>query len=709
MTFLQVVNIIRDTALAQPNVNTVVREFLDLNREDTKYSAVVIQDRDGLRDRIVEQDWNTYTFHLGYVDRLTFDESNRDDIFSTGINVINNIVASIRERWDLEVSVIDRFSTFNQRFTASCAGVYVVLAIQVPVSDCVDGEETDLYDKFEVKITENGDYHFVPDGRPVDEIDITVDVPAKFEYPFIDTITENGEYGFSPEPGSVFSEVNLNISVPTERKPEQFWTESYEISGTEQTFNFRPDDGYVFSGLDLTFEVPTRQLQTTISDNGTYHWEREYGGLFIDGYDITVAVPPQKSEESLVETISSNGNYSFSPTPGSVFSDASIAVDVHPTASLSKTYRANGTNTITGEFNGGTITINVHPSQRLVETITENGTTSFSGEWRNADITVAVPEQKPENTLVRNITNNDYYTFTPAPGTVYDRALIYVDVHPTETISETYTTNGTKTITGEYNGGTVVVDVHPSTSLTRKYTTNGLRSITGEWKNAELDIQVIDGSLKEPGSDEIYYTTYSGNQVTVDMTGFDVSLVSNTYQDGYGILKFSGPLTKVGDGAFAGVRTLRYMRLPSTVTTIGERSFMESGLVRLEMPDSVTDIMSNAFSGCYALVSPIYFSRGLVNMEDEAYANSTALQTITIRDTVTSLGSGCFYGCVNLADVIVQATVPPVLEYDQVAGDYLQFDNTYRVFRIRVPAGTLNAYQTAPGWSKWAANIIEIA
>ena len=136
---------------------------------------------------------------------------------------------------------------------------------------------------------------------------------------------------------------------------------------------------------------------------------------------------------------------------------------------------------------------------------------------------------------------------------------------------------------------------------------------------------------------------------------------------------------------------------------------MESGLVRLEMPDSVTDIMSNAFYGCYALVSPIYFSRGLVNMEDEAYANSTALQTITIRDTVTSIGSGCFYGCVNLADVIVQATVPPVLEYDQVAGDYLQFDNTYRVFRIRVPAGTLNTYQTAPGWSKWAANIIEIA
>ena len=61
MTYLQILNLIKDTALAQPNVNSVVREFLDLNREDAKYSAVVIQDRDGNRDRIVEQDYVTYT------------------------------------------------------------------------------------------------------------------------------------------------------------------------------------------------------------------------------------------------------------------------------------------------------------------------------------------------------------------------------------------------------------------------------------------------------------------------------------------------------------------------------------------------------------------------------------------------------------------------------------------------------------------------
>ena len=219
MTYLQILNTIKDTALAQPNVNSVVREFLDLNREDAKYSAVVIQDRDGSRDRIVEQDYVTYTWHLGYVDRLTYDESNRDDIISTGINIINNIVNTIRNTWfpELEVSIVDRINTFDQRFTAQCAGVYVVLAVNAQVSDCIDSESTDLYDKFEVNITGNGAYHFVPSGRPVDEIDIVVNVESQYkpEDSLVKTITSNGSYHYDPTPGSVFSSADITVAIQT--------------------------------------------------------------------------------------------------------------------------------------------------------------------------------------------------------------------------------------------------------------------------------------------------------------------------------------------------------------------------------------------------------------------------------------------------------------------------------------------------------------
>ena len=249
MTYLQILNIIKDTALAQPNVNSVVREFLDLNREDAKYSAVVIQDRDGSRDRIVEQDYVTYTWHLGYVDRLTYDESNRDDIISTGINIINNIVNTIRNTWfpELEVSIVDRINTFDQRFTAQCAGVYVVLAVNAQVSDCVDSESTDLYDKFEVNITENGAYHFVPSGRPVDEIDIVVNVESQYkpEDSLVKTITSNGSYSYTPEEGRVFSDADITVDVH-----------------------------------------PSSSLSETITSNGSYSYPGEYAGA-----EITVAVP----------------------------------------------------------------------------------------------------------------------------------------------------------------------------------------------------------------------------------------------------------------------------------------------------------------------------------------------------------------------------------------------------------------------------------
>ena len=404
MTYLQIINLIKDTALAQPNVNSVVREFLDLNREDAKYSAVVIQDRDGSRDRIVEQDYVTYTWHLGYVDRLTYDESNRDDIISTGINIINNIVNTIRNTWfpELEVSIVDRINTFDQRFTAQCAGVYVVLAVNAQVSDCVDSESTDLYDTYDAKITANGVYHFVPSGRPVDEINITVDVAGKEEVSLTDTLTMNGTHTYIPEEDTVYKDVELTVDVhPTERLVETYTTNGVKTITGE------------FNGGEITVDVhPSESLSKTYTENGTYSISGEF-----NGGSVTVAVSGggEKPEESLVETISSNGSYHYNPSAGSVFSGADITVDVHPSSSLSKTYTTNGTKTITGEFNGGSITINVHPTKKLSKTYTKNGTYNVSGEWKDASIAVNVP-----STTTVTMTQAQYDALTVKdPNTIY--------------------------------------------------------------------------------------------------------------------------------------------------------------------------------------------------------------------------------------------------------------------------------------------------
>lgn len=532
MTFLQIINIIKETALAQPNVNIFVRNFLDLNREDTVYSAVVLQDRDGMRDRISEQDWNTYTFHLGYVDRLTNDESNRDDIFSTGINIINNIVASIRQTWfpDVEVNIIDRFTTFDQRFTASCAGVYVVLSIQVPVSDCVDSEQTDLYDKYEVTFDRNGHYHYVPDGKPVDEIDITIDVEGGGEKPeetLTETIITNGSYHYDPTPGYVFSGADISVNVPTDAVLKKFSTYA-PIDKHTGGFFLEPSDierlgADGLNEVEIEYGVNTLILNPTITTNGSYHYEDPDD--YYDYAEITVDVHPS---QSLVQTISTNGSHTFTGE----WTNAVIAVDVHPSESLSRRYTTNGSKTITGEFNSGTINIDVHPSQSLVETITTNGSHTYTGEWTNADIsvdvhpsqsvnlsysangsysiqgefnggvvTVAVPSDiKPEEGLVQTISSNGSYHYDPTPGYVFASADISVDVHPSTSLSEVFTSNSVYTIQGEYSGGTVTVDVHPSQSFNVSYSSNGSYSIQGEFNGGVVEVSVpikTEGSLSE--------------------------------------------------------------------------------------------------------------------------------------------------------------------------------------------------------------------
>ena len=467
MTYLQILNTIKDTALAQPNVNSVVREFLDLNREDAKYSAVVIQDRDGSRDRIEEQDYITYTWHLGYVDRLTYDESNRDDIISTGINIINNIVNTIRNTWfpELEVSLSDRINTFDQRFTAQCAGVYGVLSVNALVSDCIDSESGDIYDKFKVEITENGDYHFVPSGKPVDEIDITVNVEnRKPEQSLIETITSNGGYHYAPEEGSVFNEANITVDVhPSASLSETYTTNGEktitgEFNGGTINIDVHPSNKLVevitsngitdlsgeWKDASISVDVhPTDTLSRTYVSNGSYNITGEWKDAA-----IKVEVPSDKKpEQSLIETITTNGSHIYSPEEGKVFSGANITVDVHPSVSLSKTYTTNGEKTITGEFNGGVVTVDVHPSNKLVKTITSNGSYNYPGEYAGAEIMVSVSGgSKPEESLVETITSNGSYSYSPSSGSVFSDASITVNVPSNDVVTMTQ---------AEYNALTV--------------------------------------------------------------------------------------------------------------------------------------------------------------------------------------------------------------------------------------------------------------
>ena len=358
----------------------------------------------------------------------------------------------------------------------------------------------------------------------------------------------------------------------------------------------------------------------------------------------------QKPEESLVQSITSNGSYHYSPSAGAVFSGADITVSV-PAPNMST----------------------------LTETIVSNGSYWFSPPqdyvFDRARITVSVPAYNM-STLTETIVSNGSYSYFPQAGYVFSSADITVDVHPSISLSETYYINGTYTISSENAGGTITV-------------------------------LVPDGELPVPADDEIYYLTYTGEPIILYNSGdFGANLVSNTYQHGYGILKFDGPVSRTGSSSFYNRIGLKKVVLPYSVTEISDSSFANTGLQNVIMQNTVNTIGDNSFSGCFAMTTPFRISTGCELLSDGSFKDCTALTTITIPSRNLRLESGVFKGCIHLFNIYCNAVVPPVMDLNTVTNTYDQFEDCRQDLVIRVPAASLSAYQSAPGWSTYASRIV---
>ena len=133
ITLSQIVDIIKDTALTQPNVRTCYEgSVYDLNADlNIDYDVVVIT-QDTHRE---SQDFAYYRFHLFFVTRLMSDlETNRLQGQSGGLRVLSNIIKSVCERIDMEVPDTN-FTTFSEKFSDECCGVYASVEFTVPIDD----------------------------------------------------------------------------------------------------------------------------------------------------------------------------------------------------------------------------------------------------------------------------------------------------------------------------------------------------------------------------------------------------------------------------------------------------------------------------------------------------------------------------------------------------------------------------------------------
>lgn len=264
----------------------------------------------------------------------------------------------------------------------------------------------------------------------------------------------------------------------------------------------------------------------------------------------------------------------------------------------------------------------------------------------------------------------------------------------------------------------------------------------GDRRSAKVKVQSLDGALSieytitqaavsssstpdvdddgnilgTPATHEIFYTSTDGSIVEpYDVNVFGAVLLTNTYENGVGVLSFDRPLTIIGqsaftskskiteivlpDGvekidaaAFGGCSALKSINIPDGVKSIGKGAFWNCDALRtITIPDSVTEIISGSdsaystFYHCDSLttvtlgngitsigICTFWYCRALTNITipdsvtsigGSAFQYCSSLTSITIPDSVTSIGSNAFSGCSSLTSISIPDSVTSIGYY----------------------------------------------
>jgi hypothetical protein len=127
--------------------------------------------------------------------------------------------------------------------------------------------------------------------------------------------------------------------------------------------------------------------------------------------------------------------------------------------------------------------------------------------------------------------------------------------------------------------------------------------------------------------------------------------------------------TLIGNGtAYSvsrGTASATHIEIPSThnglpVTMIANNGFTEfTQMTSITIPNSVITIGSGAFNGCTGLTE-ITIPNSVTSIGNGAFYGCTGLTEITIPNSVTTIGDGAFYGCTGLTSITIPNSVTTI-------------------------------------------------
>ena len=306
--------------------------------------------------------------------------------------------------------------------------------------------------------------------------------------------------------------------------------------------------------------------------------------------------------------------------------------------------------------------------------------------------------------------------------------------------------------TSSYSGGTSTYQYYSSSSYKTYYIPSSLKNVTitggnilyGAFCNCnKITNLTIPDSITSIGS-YAFENCKSLTSITIPDSVISIGQAAFEYCTGLTSIIIPDGVESIGSSVFEGCAELMDIVIPDSVTEIGDYAFLNcKSLTNITVPDSVTSIGSSAFSGCSGLTSitlpfvggsktatnasestlfgyifgtssytdgvatkqyytsyyfktyyipaslksvtitggnilhgAFYYCSGLTSITignsvtsigEKAFCYCTKLTSVTIPDSITSIGAQTFYGCYDLPSVIIPDSVTYL-------GDYAFYD-----------------------------------
>ncbi|MBF1571190.1 MAG: leucine-rich repeat domain-containing protein, partial [Prevotella sp.] len=178
-------------------------------------------------------------------------------------------------------------------------------------------------------------------------------------------------------------------------------------------------------------------------------------------------------------------------------------------------------------------------------------------------------------------------------------------------------------------------------------------------------------------------------------------------------------VTTIGGEAFSGCKALTSVTISNSVKTIGVLAFYNcSALTSVNIPNSITEIGGSAFEDCSSLTS-VNIPNSVTTIENWAFRGCSALTSVNIPNSVTTIGWYAFSECTNLQKVNIGNSVKTIGEFafnkctniTQISSEAVVpptcesgvfTDINKSKCKLIVPKNSLDAYKQAYQWEDFS-------